>query len=180
MFFELLPSRTYITENGNSFGSKQPKSRITIVLCCNLDGTDKIELLCIGKYKKPRCFKNLKELPIKYANNKNSWMTRIIFNEFLTNLNEKMFKKNKRILLLLDQCSAHQKDLVFSNIKLLFFPPNTTSKLQPLDAGVIHSLKVNYRNFLLRAQICDYETFLANRKNENDVFTPKKYPFWMH
>jgi len=76
--------------------------------------------------------------------------------------------------LLLDQCSAHQKDLVFSNIKLLFFPPNTTSKLQPLDAGIIHSLKVNYRKLLLRAKIDEYETFLLNRKNELDVFFPKK------
>jgi len=59
----------------------------------------------------------------------------------------------------------------------LFLPPNTTSKLQPLDSGIIHSLKVNYRNFLLRAQICDYETFLANRENENDVFTLKNIPF---
>ena len=175
LFYELLPGRTYtITEKGNSFGSKQPKSRITVLLCCNLDGTDKVELLCIGKYNKPRCFKNLKELPIKYTSNKNAWMTRVIFNDFLTDLNSRMLKRNKKILLLLDQCSAHQKDLVFSNIKLLFFPPNTTSKLQPLDAGIIHSLKVNYRKLLLRAKIDEYETFLLNRKNELDVFFPKK------
>ena len=39
---------------------------------------------------------------------------------------------------------------MFSNIKVLFLPPNTTSRLQPLDAGVIKNFKVRYRKLLLK------------------------------
>ncbi|XP_060573593.1 uncharacterized protein LOC132731429 [Ruditapes philippinarum] len=35
--------------------------------------------------------------------------------------------------------------LKLSNVKLAFFSPNTTSRLQPLDQGVIQTLKLKYR-----------------------------------
>jgi hypothetical protein len=35
--------------------------------------------------------------------------------------------------------------LKLSNVKLAFFSPNTTSRLQPLDQGVIQTFKLKYR-----------------------------------
>ena len=55
-----------------------------------------------------------------------------------------MKKKNKSILLLADNAPTHLlNDDVLSNIKVHYFPPNTTAHLQPLDAGIINSFKVN-------------------------------------
>ena len=39
-------------------GRKQNKERITIAICCNADGSDKLLLWVIGKSFNPRCFKN--------------------------------------------------------------------------------------------------------------------------
>jgi hypothetical protein len=50
--------------------------------------------------------------------------------------------------MILDNCSSHP-NLKLTNIELLFLPPNTTAKLQPLDAGLIRSFKQRYRNQLL-------------------------------
>lgn len=68
--------------------------------------------------------------------------------EYLAKLNQEMVSKNRHILLFLDNASSHPS-LEFSNIKLEYFPPNTTSMLQPLDAGIIQAFKLNYRKLIL-------------------------------
>ena len=40
--------------------------------------------------------------------------------------------------------------MFFLNIKVAFLPKNTTSRLQPLDAGIIKIFKVYYRKLLVR------------------------------
>ena len=56
--------------------------------------------------------------------------------------------ENRKILLLLDNCAAHPK-LEFSNIRLIFLPPNCTASLQPMDQGIIRCLKSHYRRRLM-------------------------------
>jgi len=41
-------------------------------------------------------------------------------------------------------------DIVFSNIRLHYFRPDTTSKLQPLDQGIIRAFKEHYRKYLVK------------------------------
>ena len=58
---------------------------------------------------------------------------------------------NEHVLLLLDNMSAHSVDhLSLSHITVHFLPPNTTARLQPLDAGIIECLKRRYRKLFLR------------------------------
>ena len=64
--------------------------------------------------------------------------------------------ENRRIILFVDNCPAHSF-IELSNIKLVFLPPNTTSRLQPMDAGVIHSLKASYRKRLMKRFLPIYE-----------------------
>ncbi|XP_070182988.1 tigger transposable element-derived protein 6-like [Littorina saxatilis] len=60
-----------------------------------------------------------------------------------------MKAQGRRILMLVDNCSA-RPPVTLSNVKLHFLPPNTTSKLQPCDAGIIQTVKAHYRKRLLR------------------------------
>ncbi|MBA0631687.1 hypothetical protein Godav_000539 [Gossypium davidsonii] len=42
-------------------GRKNDKKRLTVVVCCNGDCSDKVPLWVIGKFANPRCFKHVTE-----------------------------------------------------------------------------------------------------------------------
>jgi len=69
-------------------------------------------------------------------------MTGVLFQKYLQRLDRYV---NRPILLLIDNAPSHIADgLELRNVKVLCLPPNTTSKLQPLDAGIIAAFKKHY------------------------------------
>jgi len=56
----------------------------------------------------------------------------------------------RQIILFVDNCAAHSEDTTFlRNVKVVRYPANCTSTLQPLDLGIIHSVKAYYRKRLV-------------------------------
>jgi hypothetical protein len=53
--------------------------------------------------------------------------------------------ENRNVILILDQCSAHDKDLNLKHVCPLYLPPNTISYPQPLDQGIIYCMKNIYQ-----------------------------------
>ena len=99
------------------------------------------KLLVIGKNLRPHCFKNVNvdNLPVTYRANK-AWMTSQIFIEWLAAWDSYRTKVNRKILLPVDNCTAHPHVSTLKNIQLEFLPPNTTSLIQPMDQGIIKNL----------------------------------------
>lgn len=145
LFFKCLPDRTLTFKNEKCHGGKLSKERITLLFAVNMDGSEKLRPLLIGKSAKRRCFKNVKSLPVTYRNNRKSWMTTELWNEWLETLNNDMRKQHRKIIIFVDNCTAHINPPL-SNVRIEFLPANTTSKLQPLDQGIIKNFKLRYRN----------------------------------
>lgn len=70
-------------------------------------------------------------------------MTSVVMEDMLSNFNRRMSREGRNVLLLIDNAPSHSPTLreKFSNIKIVFLPKNTTSRLQPLDAGIIKNFK---------------------------------------
>lgn len=165
LFYHLMPERTFAFKGDKCHGGKKAKDRLTVLLCANADGSDKMTPLLIGKSRKPRCFKNVKTLPVGYDSNRTAWMTANIFTEWLKKLDKDMKKRKRKILLFMDQSTAHPQDTDFlQNVKVVFFPPNCTSKLQPLDLGIIKNLKVHYRKRLVQHALQSITTGTIHKK----------------
>ena len=102
-------------------------------------------MFVIGKAKDPRCFKNVKFLPCRYRNQQKSWMDGKLFKELLRELDRKFAFEGRNVAFVIDNFPVHPHLDNLKAIQLYFLPPNTTSKTQPMDQGVIHSLKAKYR-----------------------------------
>ena len=69
LFFRLTTNKTLNFKGKKCTGGKQSKERITVALTANMDGSDKLTPLVVGKFRNPRCFKNVSSLPVQYFNN---------------------------------------------------------------------------------------------------------------
>lgn len=146
LYYRALPEHTYVLKNERAMGTKTCKERLTLMCCASMMG-EKKKLLVIGKSKQPRCFKRVTALPVDYAANKNAWMTQEIFSGWLAKWDKEL---DRKILLLVDNCTAHNVNLNLKNIKLVFLPANTTSLIQPCDQGIIRTFKAYYRTKMRR------------------------------
>ena len=83
-------------------------------------------------------------------------MTNGIFSLWLNSFNDKMKAEHRNVLLFLDNAPSHPA-LDLSNANLVYFPPNKMSVLQPMDQGVIQSLKLRYRKAQFAYMISEME-----------------------
>ena len=152
LFWKLLPNCTHMVKGQKFSGGKRSKERISVLVGASAGG-EKLPLLTIGKFQQPRCFRRSSP-PIQYFANKKAWMTASIFVDYIKHLEVKFKRERRRIALILDNCSAHPHEIPgLDYVTLYFLPVNTTSHLQPMDAGVIRNLKHIYRKKLVTKQL---------------------------
>ncbi|XP_033329939.2 uncharacterized protein LOC117222387 isoform X3 [Megalopta genalis] len=162
LYYKMMPKETTdLNFEHISPGFKRIKDRLTVLTCCNANGSLKMPLLVIGRYEKPRALKNLAPqlLPVTYTSEQNACMSTTIF--------ERWFKEEfvpstcsflkwrglpEKAILLLDNTRSHSLTDVLSvdGIKAVFFPSNVASLIQPLDQGIIDAVKRRYKAKLLR------------------------------
>lgn len=80
-------------------------------------------------------------------------MTSEIFTKWLKELDRKLYCEKRKICMFIDNCTAHCEVSSLKAIKLIFLPPNTISKLQPCDQGIIRCVKFYYRKEMIRRAI---------------------------
>ncbi|KAJ8871832.1 hypothetical protein PR048_028172 [Dryococelus australis] len=126
-------------------GGKRNKEHLTILLCCNIDGSEKINPLTIGKSKNQRVFKGHTMLPCQYDFNKKTWITLGIFTSWVYVFISCMRCSNHSVMFFMGNCPAHPQIQNLTNVKLVLLPPNIAT-LQPLDQSIIKALKVYFSN----------------------------------
>ena len=153
----LFPNNGYghFAPDQKGFKSFSSKDRLTLVLAVNSTGSIRIPPLIIGKTLNPVCFHTNGWGPLPYKSQPNAWMTTAICRDWFANVFipevKHFFEKKETVYLIMDNCPRHPPDLdaKYPFVQVLFLPPNCTSVFQPLDLGIIESLKRRYRHNLM-------------------------------
>ncbi|CAM9821907.1 unnamed protein product [Phaeothamnion confervicola] len=148
------------------------KDRITIYVCTNASGKQKVPLAVIGAAKNPRCFRG-KQLPVTYFQQNRAWSDQRVMALWFS----KVFLRHVRqltgqpVALIMDNCSGHGELIDPRNqVKVICLPPNCTARRQPMDQGIIAALKVRYRTALLSQRIAT----LRNRAALRAALPPRR------
>lgn len=153
--FYSLPLDQIFDMNSIDKGLKQSSSStensLTVMLGTNIDGSEKLTPLIVGKYDNfdvsNSSFDSLKNsshhsnsnfmnklteiYQIYYKNNVNKWITSTMFQNYLLTLDHKLSNSSpgRNILIILDDSSSHRiLNLKFNHIKLIYLKNNTNHK----------------------------------------------------
>lgn len=159
--------------------------------CANATGTCRLPLAFIHKSAKPRCFTgmDMSQLPVHYFSQHNAWMSASIFEKWFHDFFVPRAKKfcsemgiEYKILLLLDNAPVHPTLEILKSrdgkVTSMFLPPNTTSILQPMDQGILESMKRRYKKRLLRHLIIENEASSLPIPNILKKLTIKEAVYW--
>ena len=78
---------------------------VRVLVCANMTGSQKLPLLVISKFARPRCFKNVHILPVQYDSK--VWMVSYLFSSWLLKLDRQFQHKHRKVAIVIDNCPAH-------------------------------------------------------------------------
>mmetsp|Transcript_67005 Transcript_67005/g.187302 ORF Transcript_67005/g.187302 Transcript_67005/m.187302 type:complete len:945 (+) Transcript_67005:68-2902(+) len=190
LFYRVLPHRTYVSKVGQTrvraCKGLKCKDRLTLYLCTNESGTEKLPITCIGKYENPACFqvaaqKNLPYLSQKQALTDAGTYQRWWRTVFLPHVRSQL-EEGEKCLLLVDDTGMSMTELLrdpTGQVRIEALPPSQSNSLplpaqskeavaagtsssgqanqpptlppcQPLEFGILETIKRRYRYRLLQ------------------------------
>jgi hypothetical protein len=110
-YWKMKPDRSLSTFETK--GTKKAKARITANFCTNATGTNKLPVWFISTAKRPNCFQarglwEIDHLGAVWRSNKSAWITHHIIKEWLYWFDNRIRCANKKVLLLMNNFSAHE------------------------------------------------------------------------
>ena len=139
LFYRILPHRTYVTKlpdgkRVRACKGLKCKDRVTMYLCTNESGTDKVPITCIGKYENPACFQVAAQKKLPYLANKQALSDAGTFQRwwrivFLPHIRSR-FPDNEKCLLLVENVGPCKAELLrdpTGQVRVESLPPSHSS-----------------------------------------------------
>ena len=175
VFYKLPPNSTI--GPARLRGRKKRKERVTFLACCNASGTERLPLFVVGRAQHPRCFngRNVAGEGYEYQSSVRAWMNRDLFFQWLLRFDRYFGEKNgRRVALIFDNASCHgNRDNLpeMQNVEVIYLSPRTTSRIQPLGAGVIACIKRGYHRSQLERAVRLIDSREVNNTYSLDLYT---------
>ena len=152
LFYQQFQTKTLQSKGERCAGGKLSNVRLTGLAAANAI-RENLPLILIGKSAKPRCFNGVKSLPWLCQSQKKAWMNSEIFETYVRKVDMRFQREDRKVVLIIDKCQALPHVENPKALELVFLPPNTASRTQPINQGVIRPLKAYYRSKVIKRQL---------------------------
>uniref|UniRef100_A0A0B7ALY1 HTH CENPB-type domain-containing protein n=1 Tax=Arion vulgaris TaxID=1028688 RepID=A0A0B7ALY1_9EUPU len=178
LFWKYIPQKI-VSAPQRSTSNEDFEERLTVLVCSNAAGTHKTRLLVVSKSKDSHLLKDVNIFPVIHADNEQAWITKSIFQEWFENhfvhearahCRSAGLSNEAKIMLILDNCSANPSadTLTKDNVFAVHLPPNCPSWVQPLNQGVLSSLKLFYKAEFLRKMLVECGTGVTAKEFQSN------------
>lgn len=206
LFYRILPHRTYVSKLPDDTRVRackglKSKDRLTLYLCTNEAGTDKLPITCIGKYDNPACFQVKAQKRLPYLSQKQALSDAGTFQRwwrtvFLPHVRNR-FAEGEKCLLLVEDTGPCKADLLkdpTGQIRVEALPAsqsntmtfsvrkdtsgtqssqsNNLPQCQALEYGILETIKRRYRYRLLQEVMEAFDERANRRKVADDAGYP--------
>ncbi|EDO18683.1 hypothetical protein Kpol_1055p38 [Vanderwaltozyma polyspora DSM 70294] len=162
---------------------------ITVMLCSNLTGSEKLNPFIIGRYNNYSSFRNhFPDIPtdrttseahlgdrmaqkfgVAYKSNRKSLLTSNLFHDWLARWDKRLVANNRKVWIVLDDSCPHRIiNLHLKNIQLVYATSN--SCFLPFNWGILDEFKIRYRIQQYRALI-DLQKKIQKKENKNIIIS---------
>lgn len=161
LFYRLLPQDAEASvaafSTSSTVSRTQALDRVTLVVCCNATGSDKLPVSVIAR-------KRVHDAPLLPCfTQPNAWLDAHVFSQwfddvFAPHVEQQQQRRsrdfdnvqNSKVLLLLDNAPGHPVSFERGDIRVLALHPKSAAWVPPLERGVITALKNRYKHRVLQ------------------------------
>ena len=155
LFYQSLPEKTLHLKSEKCIGGKLSNSKVRLTALAwqpEMPLAESCQCSLLVNLQNHDAFLGSK-ICLADTSRKKSWMDCDLFDEWVREIDRKFLAEKRKIALIVDNCPALPKVEGLKAIDLIFLPPNTTLKTQPMDQGIIRSLRARYRTKVIRKYI---------------------------
>ncbi|XP_014225502.1 jerky protein homolog-like isoform X1 [Trichogramma pretiosum] len=173
--YKSLPNRRFVGD------------RITIMTCCNSDGSLKLPLVILGKSVKSTTLINLQQcLPIFYSHQTSLWIDSDVLNEwfdveFTPRVTEFLKSKNlplKAILIAENVPADAFQNRPTSELQIHLILHNLSSVIGPMDNETLQCVKYNYEHKFLKSIISAQDDGLSLSEHLQKI-NLRQFIYWV-
>ncbi|XP_041456697.1 tigger transposable element-derived protein 4-like isoform X2 [Lytechinus variegatus] len=140
IFHPTVQARKMMSKGKQYHGAKQDMDQLSVVVCANMDGSEKPKPLVIQNPRNPSSFNSSPEQQV----NKKVWTETDVFVSWVKKLDNTFSACGRKILLFINDCSTRPHIPNLQSIEFEFIQSKKTLNPNPMGQGVITNFKKHY------------------------------------
>lgn len=148
LYYKRLPKSGFRDFEGKVEYNMMNNEKILVLLCCNLQGDEKLKPFIVGPNIDYRVFRKQEGMPCKFVKKDCISVNLTMFYDWLAEFNNYCRGKDRKIAIFVRPTEEHLTNYTFSHVQVVFYPFEGSRELHPMENGILTNFKCHLRKML--------------------------------